>query len=713
MAPRRANTKDELLFADTIVDKYVSAADARSSREKVWDDARKRFDPQWTDPTVVKKKPKVKGGYVFRNVQTKVSNLLTSAEANGRWVVARSTTPEDGAVGEIVTMYLERQFRRSSSSVGNNNEEAVERMARTGILYGNSYVHVSWFEEEDDWGCRIKNIDPFDVFPDWRDDRWYILRRWVTLRDLMEIASEVSAPSGDVIGTDPETGEEIIDMEPSDGGRAIRVAKQIEREIKSGARNNNIDRDYYSQTANQRQHNVGRVPDSDDGTDPYIDPSDDPYNARVLILEYFETKRDGAIARIIPGLGGTPHLIFQMERNPYGVCPIVPFTPVPVDNEVYGYGEAEIVGHLAECMDSFLRASMRTIARVGDPTLLIQSGIRLRRETANSPSGKYVEVPSVTESMRYMDVTVDPSLMALGSSLAKQWADLATGESEQRRGNTGGSSSATEVAVAESASQTNDRLVHRRFRRSVEQIGRVMLEISKVRMRRETAIPYLGRDADEFLLLKPPYLKGSFEVTFGGSSRGVNPRQEVAELLNVAQTFGPTGTVDLNATLYAVLLKMGHSNPSQFMVNKVQRPKQRPESENIAVFDHGQEIVVHPEDDDMRHLKSHARAVDAEKAMPPGELNIPAIMEMEEHMRLHVVSYQQKMAPMAGAGAPPMGGANGMPSTGPGEQQVVTDAGQNAAADRQNPNQQAAGMAPGGVVPNRRVGQIAYGGPQR
>jgi hypothetical protein len=124
MARQSAKRKDETL-AKLITARYISSADARTSREERWDDARKRFDPQWVDKTKVKRKPYVKGGLVYRNVRTKVSHLLTAAEANGRYVTVRGSTPENGSVGDVATMLVESQFRRSSSDISNNNEDAL------------------------------------------------------------------------------------------------------------------------------------------------------------------------------------------------------------------------------------------------------------------------------------------------------------------------------------------------------------------------------------------------------------------------------------------------------------------------------------------------------------------------------------------------------------------------------------------------------------
>jgi len=704
--PRLSRKETDENAARLVTNRFVAAADARTSREKAWNDARKRFDPQYVDKSRVKRGPPLKGAYVFRNVQTKVGNLLSMSEANGRWVVARSTTPDHGAIGETVTMALERQFRRSSADLFWNNGFVMERFARTGILYGNAYVYCSWVEHDEDWGVRLVHLDPFDVFPDWRDNRWIIVRRWITLAELYDLAHELSAPSGEIVGEDPETGEPIMDSEPVDGGRALKAAKMIEKELRSGKRSSNIDREFYAENANQRQHTIGRVADVDEGSDPYESPADDPFNARLMLLEYFETRRDGAHIRVVPGFGMTERndLVIQKEKSPYGICPVVPFIPNPVDNEVWGYGESEIVGSLAEAMDTNLRAFQRIIGKSADTPLLVRRGLRLRQETLRSPSGRSIEVDNINEDMGYMPISFDPSLHHLASQVAKQWADNATGESEARRGQATGADSATEAAIAEQGGQTNDRLIYRNWRRSVEQIARVMLSTMKHRLHWDTAIPILGRDAEAFLRLRPEHLRGDFEVVFGGSTRGVNPRQEVAELLNVWGQFSATGTMDPNETLRTILVKIGVSNPDALMVQKRLKPMMSPVAENAAVFDLGMEIAVHPQDDHFDHAQKHYEALQRVAAENPFDANIPV---MERHIQFHLVAQQQASGTASSAGGTPSN------TTGPGEAMVATDSLANMQAERQRPNIDAGGASPGGIAPNRQVGQmVGSGGPR-
>lgn len=696
---RRVQTKADERLASLVASRYIAAADARSARESAWNDARKRVDPQYVDKSKVKRGPYVKAGYVFRNVQTKTAHLLAASEANGRWVVARSSTPEHGPVGEVVTQALERQFRRNSADLFSNNERVLEMYARSGILYGRSDAHICWYDNGVDWGCRLKHLDPFDVFPDWKHNRWIIIRRWVTLAELYDIASEVSAPSGEVVATDPMTGDPIIDEEPADGGRALKAVKQIEKELRSGKRGPNIDREYYAETANQRQHTLGRVDDFDDGYEQYERVEDDPFNQRLMLLEYFETRSDGIQARVIPGFGkDAMDLVLQSEPLPYGICPIVPFIPVPIDNEVWGYGESEIVGHLSEVMDANLRAFMRVIQRKADEPLLVRRGLKLRREVLQDPSGRAIEVDDPGADMGYLASSSDGSLHNLGAMVSRQWADMITGESEARRGQVGGADSATEAAIAEQGGQSNDTLLFRNWRRSIEQIGRVMLAIMKRRLTRETAIPVLGKNSERFLSLRPEYLKGDFEIVFGGSTRGVNPRQEVAELQAFAAAFGPAGVVDLNAVARKILYKIGESDPDALLVQKSAKPSMSPDMENGAILDFNMDIEVSPADNHQQHVQKHAMAFQRVGSVDPMH---PRLGALQQHLQFHLMAMQQMAGQMQAVPGP---------ASGPGEPMVNTSSTENMRDERQRPNQDAGGQSPGGVVPGRQVGQVVSGG---
>lgn len=702
--PRISEKKRDKLFASIYTARFVESADARGPREKAWNDARKRYDPAYIDKTKIRTPPYVKRPYVWRTVNTQVEQLLTAAEANGTFVRARSTTPDNGPVGEVVTQALDNNFRAKTADIAFSNEEGLERVARFGMLYGNGWTHCEYFEQPGSWGVKYVPLDPFDCFPDWKHNRWIMVRRKVTLAEMGDLAKAWSREVPVGVGPDNE-----VITGPADGGRALRAFRALERQIKQRGQAGTIS-DLHSH-ANTRQVTLGRVSDTDEGAD-VVPGDEDPSNVRVTLIQYHETRHDGLVAMIVPGFGTSDDdLLFVREQNPYGACTIVPFVPHPVDNEVYGYGKGEIVGHLAEAMDYTFRSGLRVIAKTADAPLLHRRRAKLGKSFLRNPSGKTAEVDDVTGDAAYLPMPAQANVaFDFATKITQEAADMATGESEQRRGSIGKSSAtATAAAIAEAGSNNVDRALFRRWRKFIEQLGHVTLQIMRTHITEDKAIPILGRDSETFLRLKPEFLKSTFSVEFGGSANSMNVQQNIAGLLNLAQTFAPMQVLDLPAVARKVIRLMGEPDPDALLAIKTPRPQVSARHENIAIFQFGQEAEPHPEDNHQEHLALHFTEFQKIQQSVP---NHPALQIMQRHIQGHmfVLQQQQGAAMQEGGGAP--GGAPNIAQGGPG--QALTGQGQASQIDaqRQVPNQQAAGQAPGGIAPNRQVGQIAQGGPR-
>lgn len=707
--------KDEALAA--LIDaRFVSAADAMEPRHRAWTKARRRYEPGYVDRQKVRRPPYVGVGYTFNTVNQKTAELTNATEANGIRLYARSATPEHGNVGEVVTQALEKQFRWSSSDNNHDNDEVLERDARNGNLYGNSYVFCRWYEDEDDWCVRFDLLDPFDVYKDWKNGQWYIVRRWISMAELQDLVEgNLSAPKNEIIGVDPETGEEILDTSPRDGGKARKAFKKLLKQVKAGQRRDSGYRSSYGHR-NERQSMLDRVSDDDFAGHDEADTKDDPFNVRVELLHYYETHKRGICAIVVPGFGGgAAPLVLQSEQNPYKVCPIAEFMPFPVDDEEFGYGYGEIIGAMQDVLDYMLRAQIRLIGKKADAPLVHRRSARIKRDFLASPTGKAVEVDDVGSAMAYLEPSGDQGLYAFAIQLVKQVTDMATGMSEAKRGNAGGADSATEAAIAEAAGSILDRQLFKRWRKHVEKIGQITLAILKEHITEPKAIAYLGRDADQFLKLRPEYLQGTFEVEFGGSVMGMNPQQEISALINFGQAFGASGVVDMGGLARMVAQRIGIRNPDDVLTAKEGRPKVSAKHENNALFIFGQEIEVHPQDDDQNHLLGHVKEMQRVQMEVPTHPGLPA---MREHVQMHMISMQQKQMAMQqqGPAAAGPGGPGPMDQSqvgGPGQPRTLAPGVAGLNDQRNQPNVDANGGAPGGVVPNRMVGQMALGGPQR
>lgn len=702
-------------LAEQVVWKFQQAAHNREPRQKAWDIARKRYDPSYVDKTKVKRAPYTKQGYVYRTVNNQLSGLLEASEANGTYVVAHATTPEFGSVGGVVTQAVDRQFRWGGSSVARGNIDRLERIAGNGLLHGTGIIYCDWMDHPDDWGVRFTCISPWDFFPDWRGENWYIIRRWINVSDLADMARSLSAPIERVLGVDEE-GEKIIERTSRDGGRAERVFKRVLKDLKDGLRSSAPENVYgpefthgYAKTQSDVPLDLHRV--NDDLSGGMDGPSPDPFVSRIEILQYVETHPDGIVSLVVPGFGnGTEHLVLRKERNPYPVCQIAVFSPSPVGNEFWGYGISEIVGSRAEVMDYLERSQIRVVDKSANAPLLHRRNLRLRRDFLASPSGKAVEVDDIATAMGYLSPGLDPGFYAFAHQFSKQQADEATGSSPEQRGQSGSAGSATEAAIAEAGGNTNNRLIFRRWRRFIEQVGSICLEMLKVHITEEKAIPMLGRDADTLLRLKPEFLRGTFEVRFGGSLIGSNNQQDIANRNAIAQAYGSTGVLDMNAMARDALTKIGIVNPDDFLLQDAGRPKVSATHENQAWLEFGQEPIVHAQDNDIEHFVKHRKVFLQLAQENPADPRLP-IMEahLGDHMAAAQVKAQQQMVAQAQPGAQPQAQQAG----GAGQPQVLNARTANIQQMRQQPNIEAAGQAPGGVVPNRPVGGIAFGGPQQ
>ena len=704
---RPAQKKADRRLASMVVARYNSAAWARRPREDEWWKARKRYDPSKVNKDEIKRAPFVKVPYVYRVTNSGTARYLQASKANGNWAVARNTTPEHGATGEIITNLLQRDFTRQGSDVYRSNTRAMRMFSHGGELYGNAMMHIRWFDHATDWGCKFTNIDMMDVFADWKEYRWVVLRRVITVAELGDIAEDLSGPSDEVIGVD-ELGEPILDPEPRDGGRALSAFKKVVKMVREGKRNHQDQSSGIHDEPLDKQVDMGRV-DDNYGSDEESD--DDPSMVRIEVLEYYETREDGIIAKVIPGFQDGEDLVLESGVNIYGVCPIVPFTPSPIDNEFYGYGVSEEVGGIAEAMDYNFRAALRLIAKSTDLPILHRRQLRVRRDWLAQPSGSELAVTDIHNDVGYMPSGVDAGAYPFALQLGRDIADLATGSSDAQRGQASGAKTATGDAIAEKGGDTNTSLKMDEWARSNAQIARVCVAMYKVHITTEKAIPLVGKNAEKLVAIKPEYLEGDFEVSFGGSTLGLNQAEEVTGIINFLQTLAPTGIANVPYLARELARKLGAGDPDSWVVAGANQPKVSPRNENYMVFKSGMEISVHPEDDDMAHMRAHQKEAEVVAGENPAH---PGLRLMQDHYNDHQQAFMQKQQAMmmqgqAGGGSP-MGMQNGA-----GQMQGGLN-GQSANVEqmRQQPNQQAAGMAPGGAtVPNRPIGSIATGGPQR
>lgn len=704
--PPKLDSKADRALAELIDARYLDAAEMRYPRVEVWDDAYDRHNPAWISDKV-RHPPKVKFPYLHNVTERQVTLMLEAMDAAPRWLEVRPITRGFEQHAETVATWLDLQMRRKGPDYFSNNRDQIKRLARFGVKYGNGWVGVGWDARHG--GIRLTNIDPYDVYPDARHGNWIITRRFLTLAGLQKMAEGISAPR--FMEIDRGDGStELVPVPDRDEGRAMTAFRKVLSEVRNGKGHFYVYNDRWPGHGNSRRFSRNRV--QGDGSmlgGEGVNPEDDPFNAVIMLLEYFETQEDGIVATVIPSFNGGESILLRKEYNPYRCAPIVPFVPHPVDNELFGLGNGEIVGKLSEALDYNLRASLSMVGAAGWPPLLYTRNAQLRRQYMKSLYGLAVEVRDINADMGYMQSQVSPALHQIAASITQQAMDFGLGESDLRRGNVGQARNATAAAIAETFGNITDKTLLGQWHDANEQLGYVMLNIARVHMNRSQIVPMAGRNAGHFLELRPEILRDAqWAVTFGGSARGANVTAQITAHLNIAQAFAASGEIDIHAAAREVYRLIGERNPDRFLTRKDPVPSVPPAQEEDDLFRLGQHPEVGTGDNHQEHIQSHA--VRLQQAQQELGVMHPHVKALLLHLQMHSIAFQSQAGGAAGRGTPGMFGPAQAGTAGNPQSAQPRFEGLNE--QRQRSNTTAAGGAPGptGSVPGRQIGEVASGG---
>lgn len=711
MASNKRRGPDEIT-ADIIHGYFRDAAEAKSRRETTLEDAYRRTDPSYVPDSVAH--PKVKSPYLYSVLNTKLAWLIRAIKANGLWVRAE-TAPEYGEAGHVVTQAINAQFENRPLQ----NERTLLSGLGQGFKYGDHWWLLRWFDNGLHWGVRFINLHVNDVFPDPWENRFVILRRYLTLKELADEAAVLSAPVM-VEAPDPETGEMTLQPQLDrngkpvmrDGGVAYRALKKVEEAVSEGKISGRYG---WNWTVHKNTWPAGydRVSGSDDfAGSQEVSPEDDPANVRITMLEFHETDDDGLVAKIIPDnpheAGGEDLMFQKAVEQPYGRCQLFRWSPYPVDDECYGYSLSEIVGFLADLHDFSLRASARRVQRFADPAILHRRHAKIKPICLRSQSNIAIDVEQM-EDVKYMDPPAGGDMHHLMFMLTKQTMDMGVGESDQRRGQVAGAPSATEAAIAEQAGSAQDYLVASRAFMVIEDMGDMILRILRKHVTEEKLVPSLGDRTAALIRLQPEILDHHYWIRIGGTPLGGNPHARLTNLRSIFQSTANTGAWDIPSVIEFMLRETGYVNTDQFLVVKKGPPPVEPSLEH-KMLEAKQNLRVSPRDDHQRHIMEHvALVLNAQRGLsglPVDDLRL--LMEhIAQHQAAWMMQQQQAQMPMGqGTGPAPF-----LPSQAgqPGQPATFTQRTANVNQERQAPNN---GGAPQPATAPGRVG-ILTGSRQR
>lgn len=636
--------------------RWLESAHSRVSQEREREIDYRRADPQYINPLNVKQQPRVKYSYTFRTLRHKLGALVGGLQQDRSWRTAFSSSPEYGEFGPTLTKWLGYNAGLPHHDFKKNNDWVLERGLQMGLKYGVNWYTARWHEDPEWWGVRFENVPWEDVFTDWKEGRWYVVRSYVPVWKIVELAKDwLTIPV-----VNPETGEEVYNAPE-------QIARNIDHlidEVKKGTSSIHRYAFWWSVDRNRHQRDTGKVDDDDEYGDQYFVRQEDDWRmVRVPVLEYYERRPGGMVYRIIPGYDDGEDLLMYAAPAAYRFSQIVPFIPYPVDEEESGFSLPYIIGQADEIMSWTLRAQLRYIARTADPAVLKTSEAQLKGHSTEVLSNRIIEVPD-KDAVSFMDPPSNPSMHHLGFMVMKGAADDGIAMSPQQRGQVE-RGTATGQNIAAKNAGVDDGLLLSCAKQSFAQLSRLAIEILRVNLTEERAIAIMGLDgAHEVLKLKPDAMKGSYAIQIRGPLVQTDPQIQAAAIDIGFTTYGP-GVVDPQRAFLARMRLVGVDNVEELLTNRDAKPAKSPRREHMAFMTGQTQILPSPRENLQQHLMEHTQfQKDLQAQMPPEH---PIHQAVQDHIELTIMLAQSLMQQTPQQGSQPIDngvGGNGSGSGG-------------------------------------------------
>ena len=698
-------------FAQVIHQWFLDSSQSRKDREKAWDDIYRRSHPSYVDPRVPH--PKVKIPRTYRNVRTKLSWLIRQAKSNGRWVNMYAPAADDAGLAETTMTDL---INSSFENPAVRNEMSLIRGARKGIKYGDQYWlerphYVTSANEEPRFvDSKTVNLNIDDVFPDFFGDRWYIIRRHITMYEFESMVAELSRPA-----LDPD-GEPLLNEkdEPimEDGGVAQRALAAVQATIDAGTFPDRYGWHWqYASYSNERPDRYGRV----SGDDPERNTArHDSMSQMLTILEFHENQGDYRVAKVIPDVppgrrdpkasfpSGVDLFLQTPRPSPYGQCQIVHWSPNFEDDEAWGYGLAEISGKNEEAADHAYRQSLRLLFRLADPPIAYSEEERLPAHVLRSPAGKAIPLQKPGE-FGYVEPSNRGDAGILAGQIISQASDLGQAESAQRAG-TPSKGPATNASIAEQGAQSDDIIVAATFFMAMEELARLKLAIYRKHAPREMIVAVAGHGTPRMVTLRAEFLDDDIDylIRAGGSPWGQNSQQKVSTYVQMAA--GAFAQIaDMRELGLRILRETGTPDPEKIFPGG-DNPVMDPEDEHRMLLQ-GRKPRVNAQENLVEHFAAHQAFVQNTLPNIPG-VSAEIFLLANQHLAETFAALQLQQSQGAGQG-------NGTIQTQPVQPGVGQPAALNERTATLNEDRQSANLAAAGAAPtptnSRAAGDFARG----
>lgn len=247
-------------------------------------------------------------------------------------------------------------------------------------------------------GPVFENIDLLDFFPQpgkktIDEMQWVIVRRWMDLDDIENLASQGI-------------------YNPSEVARLKREGGSFE------------------DTFDYRQFRFSRV----FGSSPEMALQDEPFAKPVEVLEYWgrvpsEFTTDGKTERVVTIANG--QFLLRDRPNPFWSCrkPFLAFSPTPDPHHFFAIGKAEVVAKLQIVANRFTNQQLDVIDRLIDPAFIYNEMMGLDPSRAHLAPNKWIGMSGPIDG-NFAPITPDVRGVEMGTAKTQEiarWMQQATG----------------------------------------------------------------------------------------------------------------------------------------------------------------------------------------------------------------------------------------------------------------------------------------------
>jgi len=470
------NVTQEKQALSLVVDRFDIAKKARRTFEDKWN----RFYKLYRFQLNQGKQPyqaNLSIPYCFANVET----ILPRMVANKPKVEFQAREPQDQINTEVLRNLIEYQWGEM------NMDSKMSEWVKQVLIYGTSVLKVYWRLYKN--GKLYDNpeadvVDLFDFFIDPSatsiDDAEYVIHRIV--KPLNTIKDDPKYKNTNLIK-----------------GSAERINEFRE----------------------QRDSVLG------------VNTAEDQHKQEIELLEYWEDNRVITVAN--------KSIVIRDEENPFDhkMKPFVVIVNQLVPKEFYGIGEIEPLESLQNELNDLRNQRMDNVNLVLNRMWKARRDSTIQWDTLTSKPGGII----LTDNMEdIIDITT-PDITASSfreEESIKSDIQNTTGVTDYITGVSGKTSTATEIVKkTEESNQRFKMKIKNLENMGIKRLGEILLALNQQYIDREKIIRIVGTERQEYALVDPASINGSFDIiVIPGSTMPIDRESKKAQALELKKIFG-------------------------------------------------------------------------------------------------------------------------------------------------------------------------------